>query len=77
MLIIWPSAFELSIEDGVARIVDSTGRVVAQVGDKVRFSAFSVPYGWGVKHVGLDEIKHFCEGSYWAVGDDFRAAEAQ
>ena len=77
MLIIWPSAFELSIEDGVARIVDSTGRVVAQVGDKVRFSAFSVPYGWGVKHVGLDEIKYFCEGSHWAVGDDFRAAEAQ
>ena len=62
MLLIWPSAFELSIEGGAAMIVDSTGRVVAQVGDKVRFSAFSVPYDWGVKHVGLEGIRHFCEG---------------
>ena len=77
MLLIWPSAFELSIEDGAARIVDSTGRVVAQVGDKVRFSAFSVPYGWSVKHGGLEGIRHFCEGSYWAVGEDLTPAASR
>ena len=54
MLLIWPSAFELSIEDGAARIVDSTGRVIAAVGEEVQFSAFGVPYNWGLKHGGLE-----------------------
>ncbi len=74
MLLIWPSAFELNIEDGAARVVDSTGRVIAQVGDNVRFSAFGVPYDWGLKHGGLEEIAPFCEGSYWAVGEDLTLA---
>ena len=77
MLPIWPSAFELSIEDGDVKIVDSTGRAVARVGDKVQFSAFGVPYDWGLKHGGLEEITPFCDGSYWAVGDDFRAVETR
>ena len=76
MLPIWPRALELSLEDGAAKIVDSTGRAVARVGDQVQFSAFGVPYGWALRHGGVEEITLFCDGSYWAVGDDFRAAEA-
>ena len=77
MLPIWPGAFELSLEDGAAKIVDSTGRAVARVGDQVQFSAFGVPSGWAFKHGGVEEIRHFCDGSYWAVGDDFRTAETR
>lgn len=75
MLPIWPGAFELSLEDGAAKIADSTGRVIARVGDQVRFSAFDVPYGWALRHGGVEEITPFCDGSYWAVGDDFRAVD--
>lgn len=77
MLSIWPSTLELSLEDGTAKIVDSMGRAVARVGDQVQFSAFSVPYGWALKYGGVEEITLFCDGSYWAVGDDFRAAETR
>ena len=75
MLPIWPSDFELSPEGGAVRIVDSTGRTVAQAGDRVQFSAFGVPYGWALKHGGVEEITPFCEGSYWAVADDFETVE--
>ena len=75
MLPIWPSTFELSLEDGTAKIVDSVGRTLARMGDKVQFSAFGVPYDWAFEHGGVEEITYFCDGSYWAVGDDFRASE--
>ena len=77
MLPIWPGDFELRIEDGAAAIVDSAGRAVARVGDRVQFSAFGVPYDWALKHGGVDEITPFCGGPYWAVAADFRAAGTQ
>ena len=52
VLLIWPSALELSSEDGAAKIVDSTVQAVAPVGDRVQFSAFGVPSGWALKHGG-------------------------
>ena len=77
VLLIWPSTFELRIEDGAGEIVDSTERVVARVGDKVQFSAFNITYEQAIEHGGLDEITPACGAPYWAVGDDFRTAEAQ
>ncbi len=77
MLPIWPGDFELRIEDGAAAIVDSAGRAVARVGDRVQFSAFGVPYDWALKHGGVDEITPFCEGSYWAVGEDLTLAASR
>jgi len=77
VLLIWPGTFELSLEDGTAKIVDSVGRTLARMGDKVQFSAFGVPYDWAFEHGGVEEITYFCDGSYWAVGDDFRAAETR
>ena len=75
MLPIWPGDFELRLEDGAAKIADSTGRVIARVGDQVQFSAFGVPHGWALRHGGVEEITLFCDGSYWAVGNDFRAVD--
>ena len=76
-LIIWPSAFTLSVEDGVVGIVDATGRVVARVGDQVQFSAFDLSYRQAIEHGGLDEITPACSSPYWAVGEEFTAAQAQ
>ena len=77
MLPIWTGDFELSIEDGAAAIVDSAGRAVARVGDRVQFSAFGVPYDWALKHGGVDEITPFCRGPYWAVAADFEPIDTR
>ena len=70
-LLIWPSAFSLSVEDGDVGIVDSTGRVVARIGDEVQFSAFDLTYQQAIKHGGLEEISPACSAPYWAVGEEF------
>ena len=72
-LLIWPDSFTLSMDDEDAGIVDATGRVVARVGDKIQFSAFSVTYRQAMEHSGLREISPACSGGYWVVGDDFAA----
>ena len=75
-LIIWPSTLALSVEDGVVGIVDSTGRVVARVGDEVQFSALAISYQQAIEKGGLAEITPACSGPYWAVGEDFASAPA-
>ena len=75
VLLIWPSTFELKMEDGDAKIVDSAGRVVARVGDRVQFSAFKLTYGQAIEHGGLEEITPACSAPYWAVGEDFTPAD--
>ena len=70
-LIIWPSTFSLSVEDGDVGIVDATGRVVARVGDEVQFSAFAISYRQAMEHGGLEEITPACSSPYWAVGEEF------
>ena len=67
-LIIWPTDFALSTEDGVVKIVDGTGNVVARVGDEVEFDAFNLTYEEAREHGGLAEITPACSGPYWAVG---------
>ena len=74
-LLIWPESFALDLDDGVAGIVDATGRVVAWVGDEVEFSAVSVSYQDAMDHSGLREISPACGGGYWVVGEDFGAVE--
>ena len=73
-LLIWPSALSLSVEDGDVGIVDSTGRVVARIGDEVQFSAFDLSYEQAMEHGGLEEISPACWGPYWAVGEEFAAS---
>ena len=73
-LLIWPSAFSLSVEDGDVGIVDATGRVVARIGDEVQFSAFDLSYQQAIEHGGLEEISPACSAPYWAVGEEFTAS---
>ena len=73
-LLIWPTTFSLSVEDGEIGILDATGRVVARVGDEVIFSAFSISYQQAVEHGGLAEISPACSGALWAVGEEFSAS---
>ena len=73
-LLIWPSTFSLSVEDGDVGIVDATGRVVARIGDEVRFSAFDLSYQQAMDHGGMEEISPACSGAYWAVGEEFSAS---
>ncbi len=73
-LLIWPSTFSLSVEDGEVGIVDATGHVVARIGDEVIFSAFGVSYQQAMEHGGLEEISPACSGALWAVGEEFGAS---
>ena len=73
-LLIWPSTFSLSLEDGEVGIVDATGHVVARIGDEVIFSAFGVSYQQAMEHGGLEEISPACSGALWAVGEEFSAS---
>ena len=73
-LLIWPSAFSLSVEDGDVGIVDATGRIVARIGDEVQFSSFDLSYQQAIEHGGLVEISPACSAPYWAVGEDFTAS---
>ena len=73
-LLIWPSTFSLSVEDGDVGIVDATGRVVARIGDEVGFGAFDLSYQQAMDHGGLEEISPACSGAYWAVGEEFSAS---
>ena len=75
-LIIWPHDFALSTEDGVVRIVDGTGSVVARVGDEVEFDAFNLTYEEAKEHGGLAEITPACSGPYWGVGETFAVVPA-
>ena len=77
VLLIWPSTFELSVADGAAEILDSTGRVVARIGDKVQFSAFNITYSQARQHGGLDKITPACSAPYWAVGEEFTPVETR
>ena len=73
-LLIWPSTFSLSMDDGNVGIVDATGRVVARVGDEVQFSAFDLTYQQATEHGGLEKILPACAAPYWAVGEEFTAS---
>ena len=74
LLLVWPSSFSLSVDDGEVGIVDATGRIVARIGDEVQFSGLSLSYQQATEHGGLEDILPACYGSYWAVGEDFIAS---
>ena len=74
-LLSWPSAFSLSVEDGDVGIIDATGRIVARIGDEVRFSALDLSYQQAMEHGGLEEISPACYGPYWAVGEEFHRVD--
>ena len=74
LLLVWPSSFSLSVDDGDIGIADATGRIVARIGDEVEFSGLSLSYQQATEHGGLEVISPACSGAYWAVGEDFTAS---
>lgn len=76
-LLIWPSSFSLSIDDGQVGIVDATGRVVACIGDEIQFSAIDLSYQQAVEHGELAELLPACSGAYWAVGEDITTSASE
>ena len=75
VFLIWPSNFELMVEDGAIEIVSYEGHVAARVGDQVQFRALELTYDHAIKHGGLEEITPACSGPYWVVGEEFKSTE--
>ncbi len=73
LLLIWPRTFTFDTKNGVARIVDKTGRIAAHVGDDVRFSRASVSYEEANGRGWIQGLSADCAGPYWLVGDEVAA----
>ena len=76
-LLIWPREFSIGLDGERVKIIDATERVVAQVGDKVEFTAFELTDQQAVEHGELDKISPACLGPYWAVDQDFNMSASQ
>ena len=63
----------LSAEDGAVRIVDTTGRIVANVGDDVRFGATFANSQSGRRRELEQRLSGDCPGPYKFVGDHVTA----
>ena len=74
-LLLWPEDYDLNVEDGAVEVLDTTGRIVARVGDEVQVNAFNVTYGQATKHGGLEEITPACSAPYWAVEEVLMATK--
>ena len=70
VLLFWPEAYDLNVQDGAVEVLDATGRVVARVGDAIQVNAFNVTYDQAIKHGGLEKITPACSGG-WAVEEVF------
>ena len=70
VLLIWPAGFTFDTKNGVVRVIDADGRIVAHGGDDVRFSRAHVSFEEardGGRIVGLSDD---CAGPYWLVGGE-------
>ena len=74
VLLFWPEAYGLNVQDGAVEVLDATGRIVARVGDGIQVNAFNVTYGQAIKHGGLDKITPACSGG-WAVEEVIEPSE--
>lgn len=63
-LLIWEPIFSTRTEQGVVQVIDSTGKVLASVGDFIELDGGSAPTGMWLKQPIPDE----CHGPYWLVG---------
>ena len=64
---IWPYGFSLQIRENVIQIVDATGQVVAQVGNKLEISGGEMP-AEHIAEYSAQPIPGNCPGPYWIVG---------
>ena len=73
LLLIWPNTFTFDTKNGVVRIVDATGRIVAHVGDDVRFSRTNVSFEQALDQEWIHGLSEDCSGPYWLVADEVAA----
>ena len=73
LLLIWPNTFTFDTKNGVVRIVDATGRIVAHVGDDVRFSRTNVSFEQALDEGWIHGLSEDCPGPYWLVADEVAA----
>lgn len=66
---IWPQGFSLQIKKNIVQIVDETGQVVAQVGDKLEVSGGEMP-AEHITEYSAQPIPSDCPGPYWIVGNE-------
>ena len=69
-LLIWPSGFAISIEDGAVRIVDSDGEIAASVGDHIRLTHATVSYQEAKDQGLIQGMSEDCAGPHYLVGDE-------
>jgi hypothetical protein len=66
-VLLWPPDFSTHTEQGIIQVLDSTGQIVAGVGDWVEVGGGEVPTP---TYLGLvDPLPENCPGPYWLVGD--------
>ena len=69
-LLIWPSGFAFSVEDGAVRIVDSHGEIAASVGDHIRLTHATVSYQEAKDQGLIQGMSEDCAGPHYLVGDE-------
>ena len=69
-LLIWPTGFALSVEDGAVRLIDGNGRITAHVGDHIRLSRATVSYQEATDQGLLRGMSEDCAGPFYLVGDE-------
>ena len=73
VLPIWPASFTFDTPNGVVRVIDADGRIVAHAGDDVRFDRAHVPFEEALGDGRIDGLSKDCAGPYWLVGAEIVA----
>jgi len=70
-LLIWPYGFSLSVDNGTFHVIDSTGKIVARVGDKIKVGggADETPDGRVARGYSAQLPSERCSGPYYIVGE--------
>ena len=68
-LVIWPHDHSLNVEEGAIQILDETGEVAVEVGDRVRLSGGEAMSLDGDERL-QDVAPAHCPGRYWIVGTE-------
>ncbi len=70
-LLVWPYGFSLSADNGTFQVIDSTGQIVARVGDKIKVGggADETPDGRIARGYSAQLPSERCSGPYWIVGE--------
>ncbi len=70
-LLVWPYGFSLSADNGTFQVIDSTGQIVARVGDKIKVGGGTdeTPDGRVARGYSAQLPSGRCSGPYWIVGE--------